>query len=153
MLLAIGVFIMIGPNALAETWSPEWTYITSSDKKIKFYVKKNSIKALPPGGIRSFGVRQIWAGFDYSAVKSVRIRRSIRLYSYDCAAERSSLISLTDYLPNGAIASSYSDKIDNPYIYEAIVPETVNSEIAKVACLETPGIDLRPPLDSFFSPN
>lgn len=93
----------------------------------KLYVDSESVR-------KSNGKVQIWIKMDHSEDKTIRIRESRELWSYDCDERTSATLHYTHYNANGTIAASKS-KSDSPFNYTPVVPETFGETAMRVACL------------------
>ena len=97
-------------------------------------MKRDSLRDLPPKTGRDFAVRQVWVGFDFTAVKSEKDRKSLRLYQYDCIGQRVLIVSATNYSPSGKVVSKFSEIDDYDFKYDPVVPESVGASILAAVC-------------------
>ena len=125
---------LLATPLLAERWSADWTPVASSTDKTWVFMKRDSLRDLPPKTGRDFAVRQVWVGFDFTAVKSEKDRKSLRLYQYDCIGQRVLIVSATNYSPSGKVVSKFSEIDDYDFKYDPVVPESVGASILAAVC-------------------
>jgi hypothetical protein len=96
-----------------------------------------SIWSIDPDRLKTVGdKRQAWVEIDHSKDRTVRWRRSLRLFSFDCATERYKMLSYVNYDSYGKVVSSNSITDYGFSIgYEPIIPESMVEAVFQVACL------------------
>jgi hypothetical protein len=119
------VFILIGPQALAE-----WTYINTNDHGDRFYIDVATIRK------NANARRRVWELIDLSIPEKHGIRSYRTLTEYDCMEERARTISSSGHsgqMATGITAYWYSDdRAKQPWRY--IAPGTNGAWILKLVC-------------------
>lgn len=131
----IAVFVILIPMPImAERWSSDWAPVASGADKTWVFMKRSSLRDLPSKTHRDFGVRQVWIGFDFTAVRSEKDRKSLQLHQYDCIGQRVLIVSTTNYAPSGKVSSSYNETDDYEFKYDPVVPDSIGSQILTAVC-------------------
>ncbi|MCY1670196.1 hypothetical protein OVA07_04135 [Novosphingobium sp. SL115] len=121
-------------EALAKDWSADWQIIGVAPDRTKVLVRPSSVQELPPRHDRAFAVRQVWAGFDFTAAAAPEQGRKIILFRYDCSAQRVLIAAATDYAANGTLLARNAVDADRADQYEPVEPDTLNAAIMAEAC-------------------
>lgn len=78
---------------------------------------------------------QAWVQFDYSNDRSVRYRRGVELWSFDCQAQTIKVLSVINYDTYGKVVSSRSDPVTyGDYGYAPVTPDSMGETAFKIAC-------------------
>lgn len=81
------------------------------------------------------GHRQAWVQIDYSQDRSVAYRRSINLFSLDCSARTSRLLSYVTYDSYGKLINSETQPDYGSGVgYDPVVPDSMGEAVLTVAC-------------------
>ena len=116
------VLFLTATSASAATW----VEASQSSSGSVVYVDVDSIRDVA-------GKRQIWVQIDQSNNPSVKARTSKELWRYDCPSQTSITLSWIDYDSSGRVMKS-GGNIDNPYLYQPVVPDSTGETIMKIAC-------------------
>ena len=122
--------VVIPSTLRAET---NWKILSASSTGSVISVDVASIKVSPPKTGRNFVVRQIWVRWDHSNDKTVSHRKSVELYSVDCANDSSAIISYAEY--NADTTVKVSQNLDDyDFRYKPNAPDTIGLAIQEFAC-------------------
>lgn len=119
-----------GPSWEIDQWEPIGT---SSDRSVVF-VRKTSIRTLPPKTGRDFAVVEVWVGKDYTAVKGSRAVRGLELHRYDCDGRTFNLISFVSYDAKGSVVQRATNIDDYDFKYDPVAPGSVSEGIMQAVC-------------------
>lgn len=103
-----------------------WRYLTSTSSGTIYKYKYDSIK-------QRNSTLEIWVKADYSRDKSEKARSAMMLYSFDCTASTSAILSLSEYQADGRLTKSASITPDVA-TYGLVVPDTIGDAALKAAC-------------------
>ena len=107
--------------------SAEWIPIATS--------VDNSVWQMDAARIRTVGTKQqAWVKIDHSRDRTVAWRESLRLFSFDCAAQTYKLLSYVNRDSYGKIVGSQSYSDYGSVGYEPLVPDSVAEAASEVAC-------------------
>ncbi|MBF9151660.1 surface-adhesin E family protein [Novosphingobium jiangmenense] len=118
----------------ARGWSADWKVIGVAEDRTEVLVRPESVHELPPSMLRSFAVRQVWAGFDFAPAAGLATGRKVILFRYDCTARRVLIAAATDYGASGQIVSRNAVDADSADQYAPVEPDTLNAAIMAEAC-------------------
>lgn len=134
MLRNVGRMIAFGLAVTATQAAAEWIKVSRDVAGSDYYMD-------PARMTKTSNRVQAWVKVDHSKNRSISYRSEMQLHSFICAAQKSRLLSFTEYDSYGKVVRSKS-VIDTSYSdigYDPITPETVGETLMRIACGDSEG--------------
>ena len=113
---------------LTGTAHAEWLPVARSDDGRVYSMDADRIRTVA-------GRVEVWVQVDYSRDRSVRYRRGLELWSFNCASQSMKVVSITNYDAYGHVVNSRSEPAYSSDVgFEPVVPDTIGETAFSVAC-------------------
>jgi hypothetical protein len=127
---SIGTSAFLGAMCIAVTpiapaYAANWVYVTENEKNAVYYYDSDTIRG-------SGNQVTAWVKVDHSRDKTVKAREALTRYRFDCADRTWTLLSTTDYYPNGKTETFTWETYEQKEI--AVVPDSVMEGVLEAVC-------------------
>jgi hypothetical protein len=126
----IGIATLLGAMCLSLTpiapaYAANWVYVYKDTENAVWYYDSETIR-------RSESQVTVWEKIDHSRDKTVKQRKTISRYRYDCAERTRTLLELTNYYPDGKNETYTWEAYEQKE--RAVTPDTAGDAMFRAVC-------------------